>query len=160
MGILDQFADKRVLIVDDERNIAISLAFNLEAEGIRTIQTAGDGLSALELQKSEPFDLILLNNYMPRMRGPEVLAELRRRGDWVPVVMHTTSNREELDLDGLHLAAFVQTPFSMSEYIETVREVLKVPPTRVPPLATSETNTGSDKLRRSRKSSPRGGKRK
>ena len=93
---LPQLRDKRVLVVDSEPRIVESLAMRLKGEGIGTIRTAGDGPSALRLHEEAPFDLILLDNVMPGLRGPEVLRGLRRRGDRVPVIMHSAWNREEL----------------------------------------------------------------
>ena len=132
VGLLAQFADSRVLIVDSESRLLAGLALNLEAEGLRTLETASNGASALALHEQEPFDLILLDNHMPRMTGREVLRELRRRGDPVPVIMHTASSREELDLDGLELAAFIQKPDSLAEYTQAVREVLATPSLSTP----------------------------
>jgi DNA-binding response OmpR family regulator len=134
MGLLEQFADKRVLVVDSERNIITLLAINLEMEGLRNIGTASDGVSALALHTDEPFDLILLDNNMRRLRGPAALRELRCRGDWVPVIMHSAWDPAELDLDGLELFAFMQKPFSIADYMRTVRDALQAPRVRKAPL--------------------------
>jgi DNA-binding response OmpR family regulator len=159
-GFLAQFGDRRVLIVDSEPNILISLTYNLEAAGIRTIRTASDGQTTLELHEEEPFDLILLDNFMPRMRGPEVLRELRCRGDWVTVIMHTAWNREELDLDDLALSGFVEKPFSMAAYMQTIRHALSAPPIFRPPLPRRKVRSSRAAARPSRGGSSQGGKKK
>ncbi len=159
-GFLAQFGDRRVLIVDSEPSILISLAYNLEAAGIRTIRTASDGRTALELHEEGPFDLILLDNSMPRMRGPEVLRELRCRGDWVPVIMHTAWNREDLDLDDLVLSGFMQKPFSMDAYMQTIRYALSAPPFFRPPLPRREVRSGRAAARPARDGFSQGGKKK
>jgi DNA-binding response OmpR family regulator len=142
------------LIVDSEPNLVLSLALSLESEGLRELGTANDGISALEMHEREPYDLILLDNNMPRMRGPEVVRELRRRGDRVPVIMHTAWSREELDLDGHELAAFIPKPYSVSEYMRTVRDVLEKHAMTKTPVA-REAGVEGDTPCRSRKSSRR-----
>ena len=157
MRILEQFANKRVLIVDSEPNLVASLAISLEAEGLRNLGTANDGVSALAMHEEESFDLILLDNHMSRMTGPEVLRELRCRGDWVAVIMHTAWNREDLDLEDLALSGFMQKPFSIDAYIQAVHHALSVPPFFRPPLPRREGRRGRTAARSARDNSSRGG---
>jgi two-component system response regulator TctD len=119
-------AGKRVLVVDDDSATVYSLVNGLRHETNHSVETARDGRQALDLHQAQPFDLILLNHLMPRMTGVEMLADLRRRGDRVPVVMHSACPREQITrlVEGLELDAFVQTPFDRDEYIEAARNVM------------------------------------
>ena len=86
---------------------------------------AENGAEALELHEQRRFDLILLNHKMPRLTGLDTLNALRSRGDTVPVIIHSASLREE-DVHALALdvSAFVDLPFSIRLYLQTVKDVL------------------------------------
>jgi two-component system, OmpR family, response regulator ChvI len=121
----EAFADQRVLVVDDNSTILSMLIWMLRHEGIRVVRGAENGVEALEMHGQRRFDLILLNNKMPRLTGLGTLRELRRRRDPVPVIMHSASLQEE-DVQGLGLdiAAFIDLPFSNRLYLQTVQDVL------------------------------------
>jgi CheY-like chemotaxis protein len=67
---------KRILIVDDEEDISLSVSMLLKNQGYET-QTADDGKTALSLLKKEKFDLVLLDIFMPQMSGRQVAAAIR-----------------------------------------------------------------------------------
>jgi CheY-like chemotaxis protein len=126
-GALAQFADARVLFVDDELISCVRMQRALQDAGIRVVRTAYDGMRGLALHEAEPFDIILLNEIMPRMRGTNVLKALRRRGDRVPVVVHSACTLADIERrchGPLPASKFVQSPFTEADYIETVRDVL------------------------------------
>jgi CheY-like chemotaxis protein len=126
-GVLAQFADRRVLFVDDEIISCVRMQRALEDEGIRVVRTAYDGMKALALHEAEPFDIILLNYIMPRMEGTEVVGILRGRGDRVPVILHSACTRADIERrchGHLPVSRFVQSPFTEADYIDAVREVL------------------------------------
>ncbi len=118
----------KVLVVEDERDIAALVAFHLTKEGYR-VRTAGGGAEALEAVSHERPDLILLDLMLPGFGGFEVLTELRRRSESaeVPVVV-LTARRDEADrIRGLELGAddYLTKPFSPRELVLRVAAVLR-----------------------------------
>ena len=113
----------RVLIVDDEPNIVVSLQFLMKKGGFET-SVARDGDEALaEVERFRP-DLVLLDVMMPRRDGYEVCQQLRSTG-WtdLKIVMLTAKGREAEATKGLALGAdaYVTKPFSTSELVDTVQ---------------------------------------
>jgi len=121
-------APARILVVEDERDIAALVAYHLTKEGYRVL-TAGAGPEALETAAQERPDLIILDLMLPGLSGYDVLRELRRHpeiGD-VPVVV-LTARREEPDrIRGLELGAddYVTKPFSPQELVLRIGAVLR-----------------------------------
>lgn len=116
----------KVLIVDDEPNIVISLQFLMKKGGFET-SVARDGDEALlEVERFRP-DLVLLDVMMPRRDGYEVCQQLRSSG-WndLKIVMLTAKGREAEVTKGLAVGAdaYVTKPFSTSELVETVTRLL------------------------------------
>ena len=83
---------KRILIVEDEKNIVDILSFNLNKEGYDTLE-AYDGQAGLQLALEQNPDLILLDLMLPKMNGFDVCRSLRQKNRSTPVIMHTA--REE-----------------------------------------------------------------
>jgi DNA-binding response OmpR family regulator len=122
--VLEAFADKRVLVADNERAILRSLILALREQGIRVVRGAEDGVEALEMHGQRPFHLIMLNHNMPRLKGLDVLKKLRGSGDAVPVILHSASLSEaDVRRLGLALDAFVDAPVP-SFYLPVVKDVL------------------------------------
>ncbi len=124
----DQGTSARVLVVEDERDIAALVAYHLAREGYR-VRTASGGQEALAALGAEPADLVLLDLMLPGFSGYEVLAEMRRRDEWhdIPVVI-LTARRDEADrIKGLELGAddYVTKPFSPRELVLRVAAVLR-----------------------------------
>jgi two-component system, OmpR family, phosphate regulon response regulator PhoB len=118
----------RILVVEDERDIAALIAYHLTKEGYR-VRTAEGGQEALELVSAERPDLLLLDLMLPGFSGYEVLQEMKRRPDLgeVPVVV-LTARRDEADrVMGLELGAddYVTKPFSPRELVLRVSAVLR-----------------------------------
>jgi DNA-binding response OmpR family regulator len=118
---------KKVLIVDDEPNIVLSVEFLMQREGHEVI-TAGDGQEAIELlAKSRP-DLMILDVMMPRKNGFEVCAEVRANPalSGMPILMLTAKGREAEMKKGLSLGAdaYITKPFSTHELVAQVQELL------------------------------------
>jgi len=116
----------RVLIVDDEPNIVVSLQFLMRKGGFET-SVARDGEEALlEVERFRP-DLVLLDVMMPRKDGYEVCQQLRSSGwDDLKIVMLTAKGRESEITKGLALGAdaYVNKPFSTSDLVDTVTRLL------------------------------------
>lgn len=116
----------KVLIVDDEPNIVISLQFLMRKSGFET-SVARDGDEALlEVERFRP-DLVLLDVMMPRRDGYEVCQTLRAAG-WteLKIVMLTAKGRETEMTKGLTVGAdaYVTKPFSTTELVDTVVRLL------------------------------------
>lgn len=116
----------KVLIVDDEPNIVVSLEFLMRRAGHET-SVARDGDEALaEVERFGP-DLVLLDVMMPRRDGYEVLQHLRAEGRATPrVVLLTAKGRETEMAKGLALGAdaYVTKPFSTADLVDTVAALL------------------------------------
>jgi two-component system, OmpR family, phosphate regulon response regulator PhoB len=118
----------RILVVEDERDIAALVAYHLTKEGYR-VRTAEGGHEALEAARAEKPDLMILDLMLPGFSGYEVLQEMRRRPELmeVPVVV-LTARRDEADrVKGLELGAddYVTKPFSPRELVLRVSAVLR-----------------------------------
>ena len=95
---------KKVLIVEDEKNIVDILRFNLQREGYDTLE-AYDGAAGLELALQENPDLVLLDVMLPKMIGFDVCQELRAKGSSVPVIILTAREEEADKVLGLEIGA-------------------------------------------------------
>ena len=116
---------KKVLIVDDERNIVDILNHNLVKEGYATCQ-AYDGEQAVEVAKSEKPDLILLDVMLPKKDGFSVCKEIRQTSS-VPILMVTAKEDVVDKIIGLELGAddYITKPFSVREVIARVKANLR-----------------------------------
>ena len=116
---------KKVLIVDDERNIVDILNHNLVKEGYATCQ-AYDGEQAVEVAKNEKPDLILLDVMLPKQDGFSVCKEIRQTSN-VPILMVTAKEDVVDKIIGLELGAddYITKPFSVREVIARVKANLR-----------------------------------
>ncbi len=117
----------KILVVDDEPNIVLSLEFLMKQAGFQ-VQTASDGAWALEAIEADCPDLVLLDVMMPRKDGYEVCQAIRANPAWehVKIVMLTAKGREIEREKGLALGAddYITKPFSTREVVEKVQELL------------------------------------
>ena len=113
---------KKILIVEDERNIVDILAFNLCREGYEVL-SASDGESGQKLIREFNPDLVLLDIMLPGLDGFAVCRQLREGGSGVPVIMLTARDDESDMVFGLELGAddYITKPFSMRELLARVR---------------------------------------
>ncbi len=117
---------KRILIVEDEKQMALSLKDNLEYEGYQVL-IADDGVTGQEMAVKEQPDLIILDIMLPGRSGLEVCKSLRTRGIRVPVIMLTARQQESDRVLGLELGAddYITKPFSVLELMARVKAVLR-----------------------------------
>ena len=120
----------RVLIVEDERPIAQSLAYTLKREGFE-VTIANDGAEGLRLAlATPPPSLIILDLMLPSMGGLEICRIMRQRQrNWMPIIM-LTAKAEEIDrVIGLEIGAddYLTKPFSMRELVARVKATCAVP---------------------------------
>lgn len=119
---------QRILIVEDEQDIADLIAFNLKRSGFDVSQ-AHDGIDGLDKALRERPDLIVLDLMLPGRDGYSVFRELRRdsRTVGIPVIMLTARAQTEDRIQGLEAGAddYLTKPFSPKELILRVQAVLK-----------------------------------
>lgn len=119
---------KKILAVDDEPNILLSLEYILEQEGY-DVHVARDGEEALGVAEEIHPDLILLDVAMPRKDGYEVCRLLRERADLATtkVVMLTAKGQPLEKKKGMEVGAdlYVTKPFSVGDLLEKIREALR-----------------------------------
>jgi two-component system alkaline phosphatase synthesis response regulator PhoP len=117
---------KRILLVEDEAGLALTIEDRLTAEGYR-VEVARDGEAGLLRAASGPFDLVLLDVMLPRKNGFEVCRELRARRARMPVLMLTARGQIEDKVVGLKLGAddYLVKPFHMSELVARVEALLR-----------------------------------
>ena len=120
---------KRVLVVDDEPNIVMSLEFLMKRAGFE-VQVARNGREALSALDGTPPDLLLLDVMMPEFDGYEVCERIRARPEWnaTRIIMLTARGRDAERQRGLALGAdrYVTKPFSTRELVEQAKELLGV----------------------------------
>ncbi len=116
----------RILIVEDEAHLAEGLQFNLQAEG-HEVSVAGDGETALEALETKPFDAVVLDVMLPGRNGFEVAAELREKGNYVPVLMLTARGRTEDIVKGFAAGAddYLAKPFELSVLLARLYALLR-----------------------------------
>jgi CheY-like chemotaxis protein len=120
----DQVLTKRILVVDDEANIARIIKFNLEREGF-LVETVNDGATALARVDEDAPDLIVLDLLMPKMDGWEVAETLKQNPATarIPILMlSVVTDREKGRASGA--AGYLLKPFSMDDLFREVRGLL------------------------------------
>lgn len=118
---------KKILIVDDEQNIVISLEFLMKREGYE-VSIASDGEEAVARIRAEQPDLVLLDVMMPRKGGFEVCQEVKSDPvlKAVRILMLTAKGRDTEVARGLAMGAdaYMTKPFSTRDLVEKVRAML------------------------------------
>jgi len=140
----------RVLIVEDEHDIAGLIKHTLERGGDAEAEIVGSGDAALKAVAARPPDLIILDLNLPVLSGTEVCRILRSRADaqYVPIIMLTAKTGEQDRVNGLELGAddYVTKPFSLRELTARVRAVLRrtTRPQERPAMAYNGTQLSAD----------------
>ncbi len=118
---------RKILVVDDEPNILISLEFLMRRAGFE-VRSASDGEAALAAIQEDPPDLVLLDVMMPKKDGYEVCETVRANPAWsgVRIVMLTARGRDIEREKGLALGAddYVTKPFATRELVDKVNALL------------------------------------
>ena len=117
---------KKILVVEDERNIVDILTFNLQREGYDTLE-ALDGAAGLRLALERDPDLILLDLMLPKLDGFQVCRTLREQSRATPIIMLTAREEETDKVLGLELGAddYITKPFSMRELLARVKSNIR-----------------------------------
>ena len=114
-----------VLVVEDEPNLADTIAYNLKREG-HTTAVVGDGYAAVQAAREQAPDVVILDIMLPGIDGLEVCRRVRRTSS-VPILM-LTARADEMDrVVGLQVGAddYLSKPFSMRELLARVRALLR-----------------------------------
>lgn len=116
----------RILVVEDEADIALGLQQDLRLEGY-DVRVASDGEQAIEFARDAPFDLIILDVMLPGKDGFAVCRELRRSGMTTPIILLTAKGSEAEKVLGFELGAddYVTKPFSPMELRARIKAVLR-----------------------------------
>lgn len=122
-------ASQRILMVEDEEDIAFLIRYMLERHGF-SVEHAADGRQALEkLGSTQPPDLTLMDIMLPYHDGLELIERLRAQPGWesVPVLMLTAKAREVDIVRALELGAddYVTKPFQPEELLARIRRLLR-----------------------------------
>jgi two-component system alkaline phosphatase synthesis response regulator PhoP len=117
---------KRLLIVEDEPGLVLTLTDRLGREGY-SVESAQDGRSGFERALQEPFDLVLLDVMLPGQNGFDVLRDLRQHGIETPVIMLTARGQVVDKVVGLKLGAddYLTKPFEMMELVARIEARLR-----------------------------------
>ena len=116
----------RLLIVEDEKRLALSLAKGLTAEGY-AVDVVHDGLEGLHRASESPYDLLILDIMLPGMNGYRVCSALRAAGHEVPILMLTAKDGEYDEAEGLDTGAddYLTKPFSYVVLVARIKALLR-----------------------------------
>ncbi len=116
----------RILVVEDEPDIADALRRGLVADGF-AVDVAADGDRGLALARENPYAAIVLDILLPGLNGYRVCRALRDEDDWTPIVMLTAKDGAHDEIEGLELGAddYVTKPFSYPTLLARLRAVIR-----------------------------------
>lgn len=116
---------KKVLVVDDEKLIVKGIRFSLEQDGME-VDCAYDGEEALNLAKSNTYDVILLDVMLPKFSGFEVCQQIREESD-VPIIMLTAKGDDMDKILGLEYGAddYITKPFNILEVKARIKAIIR-----------------------------------
>jgi DNA-binding response OmpR family regulator len=127
----------RVLVVEDHRELAATVAVGLRREGM-AVDLAHDGASALEHAGRGDYDVVVLDRDLPVIHGDEVCRTLVTRGSRARVLMLTAADTIEHRVDGLSLGAddYLSKPFAFAELVARIRALARRTQPALPPILT------------------------
>lgn len=115
-----------LLLVEDDRTLREAIRYNLISQGYNVYITE-DGAEGLNIAKSKPVDLILLDLMLPKLSGLEICKTLRRDGSILPIIMLTAKDSEFDKVYGIESGAddYITKPFSMRELMARISSQLR-----------------------------------
>ena len=121
----------RILVAEDEKRLASFLEKGLRASGF-AITIVSDGEAASTMARDEDFDLLILDLSLPRKDGTEVLRDLRKAGQRLPVIVLTARGDPHDRVAGLEMGAddYLTKPFHFEELVARIKLRLRVDPTK------------------------------
>lgn len=125
----------RVLVVEDHKELAATIAVGLRREGI-AVDLAFDGEQALRQSARKPYDVILLDRDLPKRHGDDVCRTLVERGSNARVLMLTAADTIENRVEGLALGAddYLAKPFAFAELVARIRALSRRNAPAQPPV--------------------------
>jgi two-component system, OmpR family, alkaline phosphatase synthesis response regulator PhoP len=116
----------RILLVEDEEHLADAIILNLELDNHQVVW-ANNGKKALDVFKSERFDLILLDVMLPEIDGFTVCETIRLENGQIPILMMTAKGASSDRINGLKIGAddYLVKPFDLEELLLRVNKLLK-----------------------------------
>jgi len=116
----------RILLIEDDRNMAMGLEFNLKKEGF-VVTSCADGETGLETLNKNEFDLIVLDWMLPGADGLEVLRKVRQNNVSIPVLLLTARDSKEDIVEGLNSGAddYLTKPFDLNILMARIRSLLR-----------------------------------
>jgi DNA-binding response OmpR family regulator len=123
----------KLLLVEDDRKIAAAVARGLQAEGF-TVEVASDGQDGLWLASEGTFDLVVLDLMLPGRNGFQICADLRRAGNWTPILVLTAKDGDLDEAEALETGAddYLTKPFSFPVLVARIRALLRRAADRAP----------------------------
>ena len=118
--------NKKILIIEDDPGIQLSIKDEFESEGYQVL-VADDGENGLKMIREKNPDLVILDLMLPGIDGYEVCKSLRKEGNNTPVIMLTVKDKEIDKVLGLEFGAddYVTKPFSLRELLARVKSILR-----------------------------------
>jgi DNA-binding response OmpR family regulator len=134
---------RRVLVVEDDRDIASLVQLHLAEEGCE-VTIAHDGSQGLLKALSEPYDLLILDLMLPGTDGIEICRRVRSRPDYTPILMLTAKSAEPDRIVGLEMGAddYLTKPFSVRELLARIRALFR----RIAALAAKEAKEAPNRI--------------
>ena len=116
----------RILVVEDELELASYLKRGLEREGF-TVDLAGDGELGLQMATANTYEALVLDIMLPKLNGYRVCAELRAQSNWVPILMLTAKDGEYDEAEALDTGAddYLTKPFSFVVLVAHLRAIMR-----------------------------------
>ncbi|MFM1898198.1 MAG: hypothetical protein RL577_438 [Bacteroidota bacterium] len=116
----------RVLVVEDEQDLAELLKLNLEIEGYK-VAVASHGAIAIQKLKSESFDLVVMDIMMPKMDGFTAIQHVRLTNNDIPIMILSASNQSQDRIKGLKSGAddYLAKPFELEELLLRVDKLIR-----------------------------------
>jgi two-component system, OmpR family, alkaline phosphatase synthesis response regulator PhoP len=132
-SLAEKYMGKRILLVEDEPGLALTLSDRLRAEEY-AVETAGDGEVGFQRASDEWFDLLILDVMLPRKSGFDVCRDLRQHDKKTPILMLTARGQLVDRVVGLKLGAddYLVKPFEMMELMARVEALLRRAPASTP----------------------------
>lgn len=132
---------KRILLVEDEPNLAFNLQFNLQAAGYEVIPAVNGQIAIEAFSAAGPFDLVILDVMLPEINGFQVARHIRSGDDQTHILMLTAMGKEEDRLQGFEAGAddYITKPFHLQEFLLRVRRMVKRAQYFLQPAATETT---------------------
>ena len=117
---------RSVLVVEDHRNLANLIKLHIQ-EVATEVKLVFDGRAALSMAESGRYDLMILDLMLPGLGGMEICRRLRRRGNFLPILMLTAKTTESDRVAGLEIGAddYLTKPFSVFELVARVKALFR-----------------------------------